>query len=82
MRHEELNNWTQYYRKYFLFSNVLLAAHSFSNCDVPNTELFHMSIWLMAAGLVLTSVSASLANDWDYDSKKAVPFGGSAANAS
>ena len=41
-----------------------------------------MRIWMMAAGLVLTSVSASLANDWDYDSKKAVPFGGSAANAS
>ena len=41
-----------------------------------------MRIWLMAAGLVLTSVSASLANDWDYDSKKAMPFGRSAANAS
>jgi ketosteroid isomerase-like protein len=41
-----------------------------------------MRIWLLAAGLVLTSVSPSLASDWDYDSKKPMPFGKSATNAS
>jgi hypothetical protein len=41
-----------------------------------------MRIWLLAAGLVLTSVSASLASDWHYDSKKPMPFGKSATNAS